>query len=812
MIKNFFRTAFRSILKYKAYSIINLLGLTTGLALAMLIFVYVRSEISYDEFHTNAERIYRLKYKAPNGMELASTPPPIAPAMKDFFPEVEEAGRMYARNVSINRPESQESFEEENVYFADSSVMKIFSFDFVRGNPKRALTEKFTVFITEEMSKKYFGDKDPLGETLIFSGKHSFRVGGVVKAFPQNSSHIRLNMLVPWENMFDLESDQSAALLRNNLAINFVISHSYTYVLLKPGADPVRVDQSMDAFLKKYARPDLLVGQIFTLMPLKDIHLKSTLLAEPTPTNSETNLIIFIGVGILTLIIASINYINLSTAQSFSRVKEIGIRKVLGSMKYQLITQFIAESLLFCLVSMVLAFAVFYTALPVLNMLTLKSLEFDMVFDTTLVATALVLVMLITLMAGGYPAYFVTQFNSIHSLKGEASGQYGNQFLRRTLVVFQLAIACMLLSGSLLIVKQLSFLSNRPLGFSHDHTITIPLFSQNLNGIFRQNDSTFWVRLQSFRDAIEAQAGVKGTTLSSGAPGLGATYRGTTPEGSTEEDRLFIANMAVDYNFVDLYGVSVIAGRSFSKEYGTDQREAFMINESAVKEFNWNTPQEAIGKRINREGKEGRVIGVVKDYNFTALTTPVSSLLLEVNPNQFNVLAVKFDNDNIRPTLGKLEAEWNRMFPEKTFQFTFLDEQIDNQYQNFKNFGIIIQSFTFIAIVISCLGVYGLVLFVVQRKVKEIGVRKVLGASVTGILQLIYKDFAWLLTLGFVAAIPISYMLMSKWLENFTYRTSIDVFTYVISFSLVMIVVGLTIGYQALKASLANPVKSLRSE
>ena len=767
--------------------------------------------MSYDQFHANADRLYRIKYVAPNGLELASSPPPIAPLMKDFFPEVDQAGRMYGRNVSITIPGKEESFEETDVYFADSTLMNMFTFEFVHGNPERALVDKFTVIIDEEMAAKYFGDSNPIGESLIFGGRHAFKVTGVVRDFPENS-HLRFNMLVPYENMYDMESDQAAQILRNNLAVNFIISHSYTYVLLKPGASPSQVDRNMEAFLKKYARPDLLVGQVFTLMPLKDIHLTSTLLVEPSATNSWTNIYIFLGVGILTLVIACINYVNLSTAQSFSRVKEIGIRKILGSFRHQLIGQFLAESFLFCLVAMILSYGAFYLALPLMNELTGKTLQFEQVVDSTMLLASIALVILITLMAGAYPSYFVTQFNSIQSLKGDGAAQYGNQFLRRVLVVFQLMIACMLLSASLLIVKQLNFMSAHPLGFQREHIINIPLFSSNLNGIFRQNDSTFWVRLQTFRDVIETQAGVHATTLSSNAPGLGAIFRGTIPEGFTQQDNLFIANMSVDYDFLRTYGMELAAGRGFDKSYGTDLGESFIVNETAVREFNWETPADAVGKKLIREGKEGKIVGVIRDFNFTSLTTPVSAMVLELNPNQYNTLSVKFENEDVQPTLDKLEKEWARMFPEKAFQFSFLDEQLDDQYRNFRNFGTIIQAFTGIAILISCLGVYGLVLFVVQRKVKEIGVRKVLGASVSNILGSLYKDFALLLLIGFVLAIPVSYYLMGQWFENFTYRTTIDPFTYLLSLALVVIIVTLTIGYQALRASFANPVRSLRSE
>jgi putative ABC transport system permease protein len=437
---------------------------------------------------------------------------------------------------------------------------------------------------------------------------------------------------------------------------------------------------------------------------------------------------------------------------------------------------------------------------------------FSEVMDWKLVNAGIVLVFVITLLAGGYPSYFVTQFNSINALKGSGITQHGSQFLRKTLVVFQLAIACMLLTGSLLIIKQLRFINYRPLGFEKDQIVNIPIFSQNLNGIFRQNDSTFWNRLQTFRDAIETQSGIKATTMSSNAPGLGAIFRGTIPEGFTQQDNMFIANISVDYDFFKTYGMRIVAGRPFSKEYGTDLQEGFIINESAVKQFNFGTPEAAIGKKMTREGKVGKVVGVIKDFNFTSLTEPVSAMVLEISPNAYNTLSIKFENANTASTLEKIEEEWNKMFPEKSFQFTFLDEQLDSQYSAFQNFATIIQVFTGIAILISCLGVYGLILFVVQRKVKEIGVRKVLGASVTSILQLIYKDFVWLIVAGFVIAIPISYYFINQWLENFTYHTTIDVITYVVSLLVVMAVVVITIGIQAVKASLANPVNSLRSE
>src|SRR5436190_12816486 len=814
MLRNFFKTAGRNIVKYKAYSIINFIGLTCGLGLSLLIMSYVRSELSYDNFHENVDRVYRLNYTVPNGLKLATTPPPIAPLMKDFFPEVEEAACMYSRNVTLSHPEEQggASFEESGIYFADSAIFKILTFQFVNGNPKNPSHDPFTLLITEEMATKYFGDKNPLGESLVFGGKHAFKITGVIKEFPENS-HVRFHMLAPYHNMFDLESDETAVRMKANLAMNFVISHGLTYVLLKPGASASGVDQNMKAFLDKHADPRVNVGQVFYLMPVADIHLKSTMQDEPTTTNTMANLFIFIAIGILTLMIACINYINLSTAQSFTRIKEIGIRKILGSAKSQLIGQFISESFLFCLIALILSFGVFYLALPLLNQFTNKELEFFSVVDSQLILISLGLLLLITLLAGGYPAYFVAQFNSVSSLKGNGGGQLeGGQLFRKSLVVFQLTVACMLLSGSLMLIKQMNFLTEQPLGFERENLVTISLRSQNLNGIFSRPDSTFRSRLRTFRDRIEQQAGIQNTAGSFGTPGVGAIYRGTIPEGFTKKDNMFIANLSVDYNFLDTYGMGMVAGRSFSESFGTDEKEAFIVNETAVREFRWGTPDQAIGKTINREGKEGKVIGVIREFNITSLTTAISPVILEITPNAWNTLNVKFTSSNVPETIDIIRKEWSSLFPEKAFEFSFLDEQLNQQYSNYRNFGSVIESFTFIAILISCLGVYGLVLFTVQRKVKEIGVRKVLGATVGNILKLIYSDFLFLLIIAFVLAVPVSWYFINKWLENFIFHTAVDPITYTISFLVVLMVMSLTISYHAVKASLANPVHSLRSE
>lgn len=814
MISNFFRTAWRNILKHKTYAIINFVGLTCGLTLSLLIFTYTREELRFDTFHEKLDRMYRIKYTAPNDLLLASSPPPIAPRMKEFFPGVEEAARVYGRSISISmvgENGATDSFEESGVFFADSSITKIWSLDFIAGDANRALKDPFTIVLTDESAKKYFGDRNPIGETLIFGGDKSFKVGGVVKKFP-SSSHIQFNMLVPYDNMFDLESPEAANRLKNNLEVNFIISHSYTYVLLEEGVDPKSIDARFDDFLEKYALPQLQRGQVFELFPVADIHLKSEMLAEPGTVNSYNTLYIFGGVGLLTLLIACINYINLATAQSFARMKEIGIRKILGSARSQLIAQFLLESFLFCLVAFALSLGGLYSTLPLLNQLTGSELTFNGILDLQTIAVSLVLLLTITLLAGGYPSLFATRFDSVNSLKGSGgSSLTSGNFLRKGLVVFQLIITSALISGSMMIIKQLNYLQNRPLGFSKDNVLVVQLQSQNLNSIFSGSEGNFIERLSSYRTEIASQSFVKSTALTTSSVGSGIVFRGVVPEGYSQDDNMFVASLGADYDFFDTYDVELLVGRSFSEEVASDPLEGFVVNESAVKEYNWGTPEEALGRTINLEGKEGKVIGVVRDFNFAALTSAITPLVIDMRP-RYGLLSIKMLNENTQDNISLLQSEWNQLFPEKTFEFFFLDEQLNTQYQNYQNFGTIITYFTFIAVLISCLGVYGLILFVVQRKVKEIGVRKVLGSTVSGILKLIFMEFTWLILIAFLVAVPFSYYLITQWFDNFVYHTSVDVLTYLMSLGIVLSVVGFTIFYNAHKAASANPVNSLRSE
>ncbi len=813
MFNRFLKTAKRNILRNKVYALINFSGLSIGIALTLLIFIYVREEVSYDKFHKKSDRIYRLKYSLPSqGMELASSPPPIVPKLADTFSEVETAARVFGRNVSIKRDDNaQEVFEETNVFFVDTTFNKIFDLEFIAGNPEQAL-KKNNVILIEEIAKKYFGDENPIGQSLNFSNRISFSVAGVVKAMPSNS-HISFNMLLPYDNMFDLEAPRAAQIMRNNLANNFMISHSYSYVLLKEGADPKSVDNGMQQFLEDNANPNMLLGQVFTLMPIEDIHLSSTLLAEPSATNSWSNIYVFIAVGILTLLIASINYVNLATAQSFSRIKEIGIRKALGSAKSQLIRQFLTEALLFVLISGVVSQLIIYLALPTLNDLTGKEFQFIQVVDTQLLSICVVITLVITLLAGAYPAFFISGFNTVNALKGKKiQAKGGGNLLRKSLVTFQLLVASFLLVGSIIIYKQLSFITNKSLGFDKDKVVMIQLFSQNLNNIFSGSDSTFQMRLKTFSDQLVNQSSIKSTSRVSAPVGLGAIYRGAIPEGFTSEDNMIMANLSVDYNFFETFGIDVIAGRALSEEFPSDVSGTFLVNETAVRDYNWEMPEKAIGKELAIDGQPGKVVGVIKDFHFVGLTQPLSPLCINLNLTNSPLLAVKISGGEIEQVVETIESSWNSLFPEKSFEYTFLEDGLDNQYAAFNNFGDIIKHFSLISIIISCLGLYGMILYSTQSKIKEIGIRKVLGAGVGTILMSIFREFGLLILIAFTLAIPVSYYAAIDWLDAFQYRIDIDPITYIIGLAVILAVVALTVGYNATKAALVNPVDSIRNE
>jgi putative ABC transport system permease protein len=816
MLYNYLKIALRNLRLHKSFAFINITGLTLGMTCCFLILMFVRHEFSYDRFHEKFDRIYRVTYMpkfAGLATALVVLPPPASPLMPGYFPEIETSARMYRRSASLEATDSpgaeRRKFEEQDFLFADSTILNIFSFQFLQGNPATALQDNFTVIITDEMAQKYFGTTDALGKTLLFGGSQPMKVSAVVKEFPDNS-HLKFSFIANYPTMFALENQAA----RENLTQNWVISHSWTYVLLKPDQNPAAVNAKFPKFLLTHAPKQFSKDIEYRLQPMRDFHLRSSLGGEPEPTGSITFLYVFMGVACITLLIACINFVNLSTARSLKRAKEVGMRKVLGAVKQQLIGQFLGESFLMSLGAFVLSLVLIQLCLPLMNAVTDKHLTLSYLLQDPLLVLVFISIFLVTsFLAGGYPAFFVSAFQPIATLKGNfASLKARGGFIRQTLVVIQFAASIGLVTAAIIAFRQLHFMRNQPLGFAKDHIITAPLFSNNLNNIFVEPDDSLYQKLRTFRNVLLQNPAVEDVTLSDQPLGQGSVRRGVVPEGFTQEDNKFISCVGVDYNFLKTYNIRLLAGRDFSENYPTDKSEAFIINETGARSFGWQKPADALGKTINREGKKGKIVGVIKDIHTETLSQPLSGVLLDIDISHLNVFSVKIDARNVPQTLGFIEKKWTEFFPEKAFQYDFLDVSIGRLYQSDQRLSTIIGYFAGLVILISCMGLYGLIALVAQQKVKEIGIRKVLGASVTQLVVLLSKDFLRLVGIAFVIAVPLAWYAMNQWLQGFAYRIDISWWIFALAGLLALLIAQLTVSYQAIKASLANPVQSLRSE
>ncbi|MBR08521.1 MAG: hypothetical protein CMP48_12695 [Rickettsiales bacterium] len=813
MIKNYFKTAIRSLMRHRSFSFINILGLTGGLTCSLLILLFVVDEFSFDQFHSKKDRIYRMEYLISN-FDIARIPPVMGPEIKEYFSEAEEVARMFSRSVSVQVGEGAqtERFEEPNVNFVDPGIFNIFSFERVAGDFDQVLDQPFTVVLNEEIARKYFGVQNPVGQSILMEGQHSFKVVGVVKDFPSNS-HVHFDMMVPYDNMYDLEPDELAAGIRQNFKQNWMVSHSPTYVLLEPGANPEIVNTKLVQFVAEKIPQQQQREQVYKLQPLLDIHLNDDVQAQSESPGSMMFIYIFIAVGVLTLAIACINYINLSTARSLQRAKEIGMRKVLGAWKSNLVAQFLGESFITTFIAALLAFGLTTVLIPQLNELTGKELSGEVLMDPYIIGGFVSLAILASLLAGLYPAFFVTKVSPIYSLKGLVSkNSQGGLSFRKGLIVVQFAISVVLIASTLIVFDQLDMMRNRPLGFQTDHIINVPVQSQNFNNVFGGVDAEKRQKMNAFENELKQLPGVLGSTVSSNVPGFGMVNRNVIPEGRTAENPLIAPVYSVDYDFIDVYDIEMVAGRTFSEEYGTDHLSSFIINRFAVNEFEFGSPEESLGKKINIEGKEGQVIGVVEDFNFLSLSQPMNPLVMDISVGQFSVFSIKLENRNIPTTLDQVASVWNEFFPEETFDYNFLDESLDQNYAAQERLGRTVGYFAFLAILISCLGSYGLIMFIATGKMKEVGIRKVLGASVAGLVFLLSRQFLILAGVSMLFAIPITIWAASSWLEDFSYRIDISPMSFILAAVITIILMLATISYQALKAALSNPVKALRTE
>ncbi|TWR31366.1 FtsX-like permease family protein [Mucilaginibacter pallidiroseus] len=792
MIKNYFKIAFRNLWRHKGFSFINITGLAIGITACFFISMYVAFELSYDRFHTKADRIYRLATDIKTPSETINTEVTswaFAPNLKADFPEIEAYARVNQSGVLVRKDNIK--FQEDNAMFADSGFFKLFDFKFIRGNAATSLSKPLTAVMSKSTAKKYFGDADPVGKSVLMTGKATpVEITGVMEDMPENTG-VKADILVSMSTLTQIFDKGIDDRWGNYGAV--------TYLLLKPGVDAKTLESKFPAFIKKRNGVEEGKRQMFAtllLEPLKDVYLYS----KRSPQGSINNVYIFSIVAAFILVIASINFINLTTARSVERAKEVGIRKVVGALKGELAGQFLGESVLICLMAFVLTIILSVVLLPAFNQLSGKVISTGIFSNLLYIAILFITSVGIGLLAGLYPAAVLSSFKPVSVLKGRFSAGNKGNALRKTLVVAQFSISIALIIGTIIVYTQMNYMQTQDLGFSKDQTLVLDT----------NNDPG----KESFVQAVKSMPGVKSVTLSAAIPGGGNA--GAYSEIENSKGDLQVANLDlyfVDFDYVKQYGIKIIAGRPFQREFmQTDTAQAMLINEEAAKLFGYSSPQQAIGKRFKQWGREGKIVGVMKDFHYRSLQSKISPLTMRVELNALNLASIKVSSANLKSTLAGIESKWKVAMPDRPYSFFFLDEFFDKQYRSEQRFGKLFLNFAVLAIFISCLGLLGLASYSTYQRTREIGIRKVLGASTTGIVNMLSKDFIKLVGLSFLIATPVAWYFMQKWLQDFAYRINIQWWVPALAGSLALIIALATVSFQAVKAALSNPVKSLRSE
>lgn len=791
MLKNYLTIAFRSLWRHKGFSALNIVGLAVGMSAFFLIYQYIRFENSYDDFHTKRGRIYRLvtdliSTAAPQ--HSSNTSMPMALNLKADYPEVEEFVRFNTGSPLIRR--GQAKFMENGAVYADSSLFSVFDFPLVEGNPATALKEPFSIVLSESTAKKYFGTRDPLGQTLLFEDSgFNAKVTGVMKDLPENSS-IRADLFV---------SMSTRKKFRDSLDYrwgNFSVS---SYVLLKPNVNPETLQAKLKPFIERHIGTMLKTQQqdyILFLEKLKDTYWSSR---GGMVNGSVRNVYIFSIIGLFILLIACINFVNLTTARSAERAKEVGIRKVVGAARFQLIRQFLGESIVITLIAFILSLATTSLLIPQFNLLAGKTVTTGIFEHPDQILVLLTIAAGIGIAAGIYPALVLSSFNPIASLKGRFSSSTRGLFLRRSLVVFQFTISIALIIGTAVVYLQLDYMRSQDLGFSKEQTLVID----------EHNDG----HKIAYRQEIAGLPNVRSTAFSGSVPGQG-TYSAYSkiqnPKGEMQ-----VANMDliyVDFGYLEQTKVKLLAGRFFDQTIPTDTMQAMILNEKAVQFFGYPNPQAAIGRRFDQWGKKGMIIGVIKNFNYQGLQTEINPLSICIDFNDCNYISAKVGTNNLPATIAAMKAKWDKLVPNGIFDYFFLDEAFNKQYRAEEQFGRLFINFAVLAIFISCLGLLGLASYSTMQRTKEVGVRRVLGASITGIVKLLSIDFLRLVAIAFLVAVPVSWFFMHQWLQDYAYRTQLSWWIFAGSGLAATLIAFATISYQAIRAACANPVSSLRSE
>ncbi len=821
MIRNLLLTALRSLKKNKFFSILNILGLAIGLAVFLLIAQYVKFERSYEDFVVNADNIYRVSLTQFTSNEQifssAENYPGAGLALKNDLPEVEDCARLYnmgyKNNVIITYKEAKPEaipFKHRRFLYADSSFLPMMGYPMVAGDITTALAEPLTAVITEQYAKMYFGNEDPIGKMLQLEdddfNNELVRITGVLKDLPANT-HLKFDILFSYKTLYT-RFDEA----RSRYDQSWNRKDMYTFVKLTPGTNPKSVEAKFPAIVDKY-RPQLKernAREVLALQPLKSIHLTSNLSEEPE-TNGDERIVLFLGmIGIFVLVIAWINYINLSTAKAMERAKEVGVRKVMGAFRFQLVRQFLVESGLINLLSIIIAFLVVLLVLPSFNSLSGLSLTASYLIQPWFLSLLGLIWITGTVLSGFYPALVLSSFKPVVVLKGKLKNSLGGILLRKGLVVFQFMTSVALIAGTLIVYRQLDFMMNRNIGMNIDQVMVV-----ERPGIAPRDRTAFNSTVDVFRNELKKNESIQNMTASVTIPGKQREYKATVKKyRSPEDESVSMRFNSMDYTFLDVFKMQLLAGRNFSEEFTNDPDTSVIITESASKLLGYKTPEDAVGQTLSIPGFQWDpiVVGVVNDYHQVSLKKNLDPTIFYCTAYSGEYYSLRVKTDELPKTIEHIRQSWAKAFPGNPFEYFFLDDYFNRQYENERKFGKLFTVFAALAIAVGCLGLFGLSAYTATQRTKEIGIRKVLGSTESGIFKLLSTEYLKLVTLSILLASPLVWFFMRDWVNSFPYHTTISPWIFLLSGLLVLIISLLTVSYQTIKAARANPINSLRYE
>lgn len=791
MIKNYFKTAWRSLSKHKAYSFINILGLTLGIASCLVIFLVVKYELGYDKFYKKWDRTYRVTLNAIDFNPSVSMA--VVPALRNDFPELEEVSQAWYHETGLLTI-GNEKFEEKGVMFADKYFPGIFDQHWLEGNPKTALAEPNTIVLTERIAHKYFGNREAMGQFIKLENQFNLKVSGIIKDIPGNT-HLPFNVIVSFETV----KNDVKGMMSSFYAI---AGGSFAYIVLPQNYPASQLQKRMHGFIEKNWGKDIANGARLPLQPLTDIHFDQRYLNNTISyTTSRETYYALSAVAILIIIIACINFINLATAQAIRRSKEVGVRKVLGSTRSQLITQFLGETTLMVLIAMVLGLLVTVFFLPQLaNWLTIK-ISIGQLFQPSVIVVMFLVTVSVIILAGLYPAFVQSAFRPVESLKSKPSLTFSGLTLRKSLVVVQFAICQVMIVGTLVVAYQMDFFENRDLGFNKDAVISLGIPDQAKAEVLRQQ--------------LQSNPGIKQVCFSSGAPVLGSNFTSfQSPEAGITKDDVTEFKF-IDDGYTKMFALKMLAGQSVQRTNASENDTVYnvVVNEAMIHKLGIQDPQHAIGKHFILNGNwQATITGIVQDFQSESKHKKIRPCVLLYRKDVFYMASIKLQPSNINKTIAAINKTWSSLFPESIFSYEFLDDHIAAWYSQEQKEYTAFKLFSFIAILIGCLGLYGLVAFAAAQRTKEVGIRKVLGASPGDIVFLFSKEFVALIAVAFVIAAPVAYYIMHNWLQSFAYQINIGANIFVTAILSSFFIAACTIAYQAIKAGKANPVKSLRAE